>query len=163
MSHSSNGILVVVTVFLRVKSTFEMCWFFFPLTVKQQASFPVKVPVASSQAGSWLSHGGVRNENLPKVPTHSVSGFSRYSRFKDRSPYCRKIEICCLIRAFFRTIIDCPKIFQLTFAGCSTESSFFFSPCSTTVYFREAPIVCSFCRHATLLPTKERCVTTQGG
>ena len=26
-----------------------MCWFFFPLTVKQQASFPVKVPVASSR------------------------------------------------------------------------------------------------------------------
>ena len=49
MSHSSNGFLVVVKVFLRVKSTFEMCCFFFPLTVKQQASFPVKVPVASSR------------------------------------------------------------------------------------------------------------------
>lgn len=112
MSYSSNGILVVGTVFLRIKSTFETCWVFFPLTVKQQASFPVKVPVASSRLALGL---------------HMVECGAKISR---KFPHirCRVIEICCLIRAFFRTIIDCPKIFQLTFAGRSTESSFFFLP-----------------------------------
>jgi len=149
--------------------------FLFPLTVKQQASFPVKVPVASSrlalgfhmvECGAKISRKFPHNRcrvSRVTVVCHAILIVKNGYHFEDRSTYCRKIEICCLFRAFLRTITDCPKIFQLTFAGCSTESSFCFSPCSTTVYFREAPIVCSFCRHATLLPTKERCVTTQGG
>ena len=80
-----------------------MCCFFFPLTVKQQASFPVKVPVASSRLALGFHmvefpHIWFRVSRVTVV-FHAILIVKNGYHFEDRSTYCRKIEICCLIRA----------------------------------------------------------------